>query len=954
MLLDLPVHLSHFVGRERELSDLGSLLDSRRLLTLTGAGGSGKTRLAAQVATRHLGAFSRVGWADLAPLSSDAQVAMQITRALQVAERHDVSAVDALIADVGSTPTLLVMDNCEHVVERAAGIAEELLRGCANLKILATSREALSISSETAWLVPPLEREEAIQLFIARARAAMPAFVLSASNASAVAEICRRLDGIPLAIELAAARVRALTPVQIAERLDNVFKLLTAGSRTALPRQRTLRGTMDWSYALLNAREQALLRRLSVFVGSFSLDAAEAVCQGEPLTSDDILDGVTALVDKSLVVMEANETDARYHLLETVRQYADEQLADANERARTEEAHAMHYLQLLEALHPHIIGGEDETGLIQRLQADGANLQTACAWTLKDPTRLPIAHRFAHALFWYCYGIAEFAFGKAFFDSILAATTDAHSPLWRGRTLVARGFVALSEGRTTEVRTYFDEAIPLLEAHGAAEGELLTVYIKRAAAHVLDGHPQLAVAEMAPYAERALRSPIVMVTVFYHFWSGWAALLLGDLVKARYHLQANIDAGIEHAHETIIAHGSVLLGRLAMFEGADNAARHHFREALIRHRMMGEGWGFSLGLGSLARLALARGDHTHAALLQAGLDGLRERIGMAVPEPDRADREGVIEATRAALGDDEFARLAIAGRELSRRALIDLAISGVDQITAPALAPVPGSLTITGTFRAAMVPPALLRIRALGPLQVTRGDDAIDGAAWGSSRSRALLMFLLLHPNGATKEQVGVALWPDVSTTQLRNSFHVTLHRLRKAIGAGEVVVLSEDRYHVDPMAIGEFDVARFERDVAEARGALKRGDADAPSALARAVSLYRGDLLDGEPVGDWHLPFRDRLRALFVEASLELGAWQMQDERFELAADTFRRLLAHDSAHETAVRGLMTCLARTGESRQALRSYEKLVEALKRDFNTKPEAITTALAERIQQGQSA
>src|SRR5688572_7170668 len=346
--LELPVHLTRFVGRDRELDDLVRLVGSTRLLTLTGAGGSGKTRLARETVLRIAGSFGRVGWVDLAPLA-DADLLWQgVAAALHVAERTGVSARELLVGAICDERTLLILDNCEHMVDGCAELAEALLRACPRVAILATSREALGVASETAWLVPPLASAEAIQLFVDRAQTTLPSFAVTQTNAPALAEICRRLDGIPLAIELAAARVRVLSPEQIAQRLDDAFRLLTAGSRTALPRHRTLRATMEWSFGLLGAREQVLLRRLAGFAGSFTLDAAEAVCSDEPVEAEDILDGVSALVDKSLVVMEAGDGVARYRLLETVRQYGVERLREAGELEALERRQAAYFLAVIE------------------------------------------------------------------------------------------------------------------------------------------------------------------------------------------------------------------------------------------------------------------------------------------------------------------------------------------------------------------------------------------------------------------------------------------------------------------------------------------------------------------------------------------------------------------------------------------------------------------------------
>ncbi|HEX6641343.1 MAG TPA: AAA family ATPase, partial [Thermoanaerobaculia bacterium] len=307
-LTKLPIALTPLLGRARELEETTSLLGATRLLTITGAGGSGKTRLALELAHRVRERFEDVVWVDLAPLTDPELIGQQIIDAMGVRELAAEDVLRVVIDAIRDRSMLLLLDNCEHLIHGSAVVAEEILRSCANTSIVATTREALGVRGEQTWLVPPLSTEDAVQLFAERARSALPSFVLDEALA---AHICERLDGIPLAIELAAARVKVLSLAEIAARLDDAFRLLSSGSRT-LPRHRTIRETIDWSYRLLSADEQLLLRRLAVFGASFSLDAAEAVC-GDV----DVLTHLSALVDKSLVLAE----QSRYRLLDTVRQF---------------------------------------------------------------------------------------------------------------------------------------------------------------------------------------------------------------------------------------------------------------------------------------------------------------------------------------------------------------------------------------------------------------------------------------------------------------------------------------------------------------------------------------------------------------------------------------------------------------------------------------------------------
>lgn len=358
---NLPAPLTRFIGREQQIEEVKRLLSATRLVTLSGMGGCGKTRLALQVATQLLDEFSDGVWqVELAPITEPARMPQTVMAALAMGEKSDRAPIESLVQFLRDKCFLLILDNCEHLTEACALLATALLRACPTLKILATSREALNVGGESVWPVPPLilpnaqrafpggpgfvaatHESEAVQLFLDRATGVHPAFRLSETNALAVAQVCRRLDGIPLAIELAAARVGVLSVEQIAVRLDDCFQLLTGGSRAAPPRQQTLRAAFDWSYDLLSETEQVLLRRLSIFTTNWTLAAAETVCADIPgaqaeasqsaLHAADVLDALTMLVNKSLVMVQPETGDRHYRLLDTIRQYARNRLQAADE-----------------------------------------------------------------------------------------------------------------------------------------------------------------------------------------------------------------------------------------------------------------------------------------------------------------------------------------------------------------------------------------------------------------------------------------------------------------------------------------------------------------------------------------------------------------------------------------------------------------------------------------------
>jgi predicted ATPase/DNA-binding XRE family transcriptional regulator len=422
---NLPVPVTSFIGRDEELVEVGRRLIDARLLTLTGTGGCGKTRLALEVARSGLERYPDGVWlVELAPVADPNLVLHNVANALGVREATNQSVTAALVNALRDRRLLLVLDNCEHLLDACARMVEDLVRSCAQLRVLATSREALGLTAEVAWRVPSLRVPDAqrqltvsalsanpaVQLLVERASAVEPRFALTERNSSAIAQICRRLDGIPLALELAAARATALTPQQIAARLDQRFRLLTGGSRAALPRQQTLRATLDWSYDLLTESERLLLNRLAVFAGGWSLEAAEVVCADERIASGDVLDVLAQLVSKSLVQAdESGDESKRFRLLETVRQYARERLVASTEAESVHGRHADYFLAVGEAVHaerlmPHTWVPPTAEQL-DELEREHDNLRAALRWwiELQDVERA-IKQATGLSCLWYFHG----------------------------------------------------------------------------------------------------------------------------------------------------------------------------------------------------------------------------------------------------------------------------------------------------------------------------------------------------------------------------------------------------------------------------------------------------------------------------------------------------------------------------------------------------------------------
>jgi predicted ATPase/DNA-binding XRE family transcriptional regulator len=423
---NLPLQLTSFVGREKELAEVRRLLQATRLLTVTGTGGSGKTRLALQLASDVLDRFPDGVWfVDLAPVSDPGMVPQAIATALTIPSQPGRPLLATVVETLRDLHLLVLLDNCEHVLDACARAADALLRACPLVRILATSREPLGIAGEVSWRLPSmplpasdwqageggqgladLARLDAVRLFVERAQAADPSFDLTNRNAVAVARICRRLDGIPLALELAAARVRAIAVERIAERLDDQFRLLVGGSRVALPRQRTLRATVDWSHDLLSEPERVLFRRLAVFARGCTEEAIAGVCSGTDLDALDLPDFLARLVERSLVVVD-RPREGRYRLLEPLRQYAQEKLGEAGEVEPLRDRHRVWY-QNLAVLAQEQIGGPNQGAWLDRLEHDHDNLRAALEWCIgQGNARDGLEFAWGLTYFWRLYGYHE-------------------------------------------------------------------------------------------------------------------------------------------------------------------------------------------------------------------------------------------------------------------------------------------------------------------------------------------------------------------------------------------------------------------------------------------------------------------------------------------------------------------------------------------------------------------
>ena len=624
---NLPSQVTSFVGRQRELATALALLSTSRLLTLTGAGGTGKTRLALHLAADVLDRFPDGAWlVELAPVTDPAAVGPTVASALHIPERTGHAVVDTISAFLQGHDLLLVLDNCEHLIAACAELADVLIRSCPRLKILSTSREGLNVPGEALMPVPSLRvpvedplppldqlREyEAIRLFVDRSTAYQSSFALSDDNAADVVRICRRLDGIPLALELAAARVRSLSVAQVAQRLDDRFRLLTGGGRTVVARQQTLRALIDWSYDLLSDPERLLFRRLAVFVRGWTLEAAETVCTGDGLAREAVLDLLAHLVDKSLVSMQERGGAARYSMLETVREYAREKLVDSGDAPTLRQRHVDHFLAFA-ADNALLVRGLGSAELV-RAVIEYDNLLAAREW-IKDE---PIGSERELLLAGSMFSIAS-ALGRVpELRQILAAALHRSDPtartLGRARALFATAQLAAIQDDRPTARAVAAEAVGLLRTLGQPR-EL--AYALMVLAIVVA--PDVAASASAINEARA---------IFEECGDTWSLGLL-EYILADVALQRGDYAAARSGHTESRAlfresgdlqwstSPLISLGRIACVEGDYARARALVEEALVirRQNEFDNHWSLAIALNSLGEIDRCEGNSSGAAPL---------------------------------------------------------------------------------------------------------------------------------------------------------------------------------------------------------------------------------------------------------------------------------------------------------------------------------------------------
>jgi predicted ATPase len=712
---NLPLQMTEFVGREDELAALSSLLGRSRLVTLTGTGGVGKTRLALQAAAAALPHFSDGAWfVDLAPLDDELFVAGAVVTAMELPEHRQGNHEEALVGALARRHALVVLDNCEHLVEAVARIADLIVRHCSAVTVLATSQEVLGVDGETAFAVRPLPGNDAERLFVERAAAARHGFELTSDNSAAVVELCRRLDGIPLAIELAAARVASMSPASILERLDERFRLLGHGRRMARRRHQTLRAAVDWSFGLLEPQEQTVFARLSVFAGDFTLEAAEAVVADDDVDSLDVLDLIADLVAKSMIQVDEGGESDRYRLLETMRDYGLERLADSGDVDRFQQRHAAYYLALVETAAGHFVG-RDDTLWLRRTDEEYPNIRTALVFTReRDPSAF-VRMVFALHRFWQFN--SRFREGLAWITAAHAAAPDASGRVAAGTLAVAgimatsltrwdeavvlvqrslerssadgvpshplaflvRGLVALEQTRAEDARRLSEEAVKLARAHG--DPFELAEALSQAGLHISltsDDPRGAALADEGVDVARALDNHWSLSSTLQ---AAGVTRYRADPARAIVLLQEAFDLQSEFGSVTAVNRSMKAFAHLAIRD--EEGAADELLQTLPSLQEAGFEYYLSIALAGAALLLRRRGEAEISARILALNERLRDDGRILGAPRDIESQEHLKVRLEREIERPVFERLWAEGRAMSLDEAVTLALEALAPIADP-------------------------------------------------------------------------------------------------------------------------------------------------------------------------------------------------------------------------------------------------------------------------------
>nr|WP_230420706.1 LuxR C-terminal-related transcriptional regulator [Actinomadura soli] len=644
----LPVDVTSFVGRRHELAEARRLLSASRIVTLTGVGGVGKTRLASRIAVDVRRAFPDGVWlVELAGLENPQLLVPEVIGALEIRDLSSRSPLDVLVDYLCHRRALLILDNCEHLLQPCAAVVQEVLRAAPGVRVLTTSRQPLGIAGERLLDVPPLslpaeggsprlagasEQYEAVRLFVDRAKASVPDFALTGSNQEAVERICRRLDGLPLAIELAAARIRSLTAQQLLERLDDRFRLLNKGPRGVMPRHRTLRALIDWSHSLCSPKERALWARVSVFSGSLNLEAAEAVCAGGVIETEEIIDLIAELVDKSILLRDEYPAEMRYRLLDTICQYGRERLAEFGQRTALRRRHRDHYRRVVAEGYVQAFG-PSQTDLMSRFRCEHANLRSALEFCFAEPADARAGLDMAADLIFHWSTGYHLAEGRRWLDTGLAVHTEEDGV--RARALWVCSWLAILQADIPAAEAMLAESRAIGEqselgspqpgqdstlAYTALYAGVVALYRSRA-------DRAIALLERAADLHRTAGDPRGLALALIRL--SLAHSHLGDSATAVAVGEECVAVCDTHGDHWAIAYARTALGIAAFRQGDRERATRLVKESMRLHRSLDDPLGVGLGLEVLAWTAAAEGRHKEAVRLL----GMAEVIWRTVGAP---------------------------------------------------------------------------------------------------------------------------------------------------------------------------------------------------------------------------------------------------------------------------------------------------------------------------------
>lgn len=1024
--MDGPTYLTSFIGREAELREVRKLLreKSTRLLTLVGPGGAGKTRLANEAVSALADDYEDgVAWVDLVSVNLPSAVPQTVASSLDVNLPGGEPPIDALASALCPREMLIVIDNCEHVASACGELLEGILRECSAISILSTSRIPLGIQGEHLWPVPPMSHPEfehteqsltefdAVMLFAERACQVNPDFRITEQDRRALVQILTLLDGQPLAIELAAARLNALHLPQIVTRLEDQLSFLTDRAEATDSRHRSMEAAIRWSYDLLPEETATLFRRLGVFVGSFSLDAAEQICALEPISEPQVLDLIDALIRHSLVVLVDTDADkTRYRLLEAVRQFASSELDATDEAAPMHDRHQRYYAAMAAQAETHMLG-HDQHQWTARLQRDYPNFQKALQWLFEKSEDDVDVHQSAAemvaSLFWPWNYTERYEEAIGWYARALALDgLDHQTSLYADLTRYQATCIWLS-GDFTDAKKKLELSMHISEEIGyrycAAHARLLIGIIELHEKQIEQAIDKILKSEAAFKELGEARELSIARTNL-----GGAFMELGDLERGREYAELAV-AGARASQDPWAQGLSLqILGSILHRQGDAQGALPLMREALELLEIVGQGWLQAETLWRQAVILREIGKHENAIQQLERCFELSEEIGAVEWQLSALrsmgfialEQEGVQQAigyftqvfrltegeeyrhiqVRVLLGVAELAAragkwgwsvqlwndyramcsrfgLPVSSEETRLQKLLKIEFDGAipadrseaeDNRSLPHVADEALEYLFRLEFHAPEQASSYeLQLLGLGPTDVYLDGKQLVASDWTFAKPKELLFYLASN-TPKTKEELGLVFWPEASPDQLRAGLRAALYHLRNALGKREWIIYEDGYYRFNRDMNYYYDVEQFERQVQRGHDQAAPNPGEAIDALEQAILLYRGDFVADLADDEWAAIRREELLRAYQEAAILLSELLIEAGDFQRSEAHLRKLLDADPLFEQAHRGLMRCYAGLGEQGLVKRQFEELAEHMQAELGVEPSVETKDLYQSL------